>query len=291
MKVITSLKAIFLIFSCFGMLSSFAQINTPPLSPRSEIMQNVGFGTIRVDYSRPSMRGRIIFGDLVPFNELWRTGANESTTISFSENMYIEENKVPAGKYSLFTIPSEKKWTIILNKDANLWGTNGYDRNFDLLRFEVMSEPFPEHVETFTIGFGDMTQATARLYMEWENTRVSFMISTDADQRIVTEIQERLKDPMVDVANTYYSSANYYLTTNRELDQAMTWIDKAIEFNGEKSYYLNLKAKIFAGQDKYSKAVQYARKAIEMAKLEKNEYQVTLNEKLIEKWKEHTGGI
>jgi hypothetical protein len=291
MKVFTSLKAVFFIFSCFGMLSSFAQINMPPLSPRSEIIQNVGFGTIRVDYSRPSMRGRVIFGDLVPFNELWRTGANECTTISFSENVFIEEQKVPAGKYSLFTIPSEKNWTIVLNKDANLWGTNGYDKKFDLLRFDVMTEPLPEHVETFTIWFGDLTQATARMYMEWENTMVSFMISTDADQRIVTEIEDRLRDPMVDVANTYYSSANYYLLTNRDLDQALTWIDKAIEINGEKSFYLNLKAKVYARQDKYGKAVQVARKALELAKLEKNEYQVMLNEKLIEKWKDAAGGI
>lgn len=291
MKVLTSLKAMLLLVACFGMLSSFAQINTPPLSPRAEIIQNVGFGSVRVDYSRPSMRGRVIFGDLVPFNEIWRTGANECTTISFSENVFIEENKVPAGKYSLFTIPSEGKWTIILNKEVNLWGTNGYDMNLDLLRVDVLTEVLPEHIETFTITLGDMTQATCRLYMEWEHIRASFMISTDADQRIVREIQDRLRDPMVDVANTYYSSANYYLMTNRDLDQAMTWIDRAIEINGERSYYLNLKAKIFADQDKYSRAVQYARKALELAKLEKNEYQVMLNEKLIKKWKDAAGGI
>ena len=291
MKALTSLKAMLLVAACFGMLSSFAQINIPPLSPRSEIIQNVGFGTVRIDYSRPSMRGRVIFGDLVPFNELWRTGANECTTISFSENVFIDEKKVPAGKYSLFTIPSEKRWTIILNRDYNLWGTNGYNSQKDLIRFDVVPELVAEHVETFTIIPGDITYATTKLIIEWENTRVSFLISTDADKQIVTKIQEKLRDPMVEVANIYFSSANYYLTTNRDLDQAMAWINKAIEINGEKSYYLSLKAKIYAEQDKYSRAIQFARQALEQARIENDQYQIEVNEQLIKKWKDLTGGI
>lgn len=291
MKVLTSLKAFLLLVACFGMLSSFAQIETPPMSPRSEFKQNVGFGTITIDYSRPSMRSRVIFGNLVPFNELWRTGANECTTIAFTENVFLEKSVVPAGKYSLFTIPGKEKWTIILNRENNLWGTNGYDSQRDLMRFDVLPESLAEHVETFTIGLGEITFASARLMMEWENTRVSFLISTDADKRIITKIQEKLRDPMVDVANTYYSSANYYLMTHRDLDQAMAWIDKAMEINGEKSFYLSLKAKIYAEQDKYSRAIQFARQALEQARIENDQNQISVNEQLIKKWKEHTGGI
>lgn len=292
MKASALIKTSLFLLLCTGfLLPSFAQINVPPLSPRSELRQNVGFGTITIDYSRPSMRGRVIFGDLVPYNELWRTGANECTTISFSEKVHIEGETVPPGKYALFTIPDRDAWTIILNKKPNLWGTHGYDQNFDLVRFKVTPDVLDEHVETFSILLGELTQSTARLFMEWENTRVSFLVSTDADNRIVTEIEEKLRDPMVEVANTYYSSANYYLTTHRDLDQAMAWMDQAIELQGEKSYYLSLKAKIFAAQDKYAKAIQFARRALEQAKREENEYQVRLNEKLIQKWKDTSGSI
>jgi tetratricopeptide (TPR) repeat protein len=262
-----------------------AQINMPDLSPRCTFTQKIGFGEVTIDYSRPSMRGRTIFGDLVPFNELWRLGANEATAITFTEDVFINDHEVTKGMYLLFAIPGHDEWTFVLNKAYRLWGKYGYDQNKDVLRFKSKVEKLPIHVETFTIDIGEMTSTTGHVMVSWENTRVKFQIGTDADTRIVEEINKKLKNPTVVLGNTYFSAANYYLKTHRDIDQAMAWIDKAIEINGENGNYLNLKAQIYAEMDDYSKATQWAKKSIAKAKLEENEYLVDMNEELIEKWK------
>lgn len=290
MKKQIFLKTFLLLWACFGLLTLDAQIVFPDLSPRATLTQKVGFGEITVDYSRPSMRGRVIFGDLVQFGEVWRTGANQSTRISFQEDVFLNEHKVPGGTYSLFTIPGEHEWTIILNTATRLWGAYGYNSNKDLLRFTVPVNNLPVHVESLTIDIGELTQTTGSVMISWENTLVKFQIGTDADARIVEEIQKKLKNPMVTVANTYYSSANYYLETHRDPQQAMLWADKAIEISGETSSHMTLKAKIYAELDQYQKAVQYAKKAKEQAMKEGNENLVEMNQLLIEKWRKAAGG-
>ncbi len=261
-----------------------AQINVPDLSPRCTYTQKIGFGEITIDYSRPSMRGRTIFGELVPYNELWRLGANEATAITFTEDVFINDQEVPKGMYLLFAIPGQNEWTFVLNKAYRLWGKYGYDQNKDVLRFKTKVQKLPIHVETFTIEIGDLGPTMGHVMVSWENTMVKFQIGTDADTRIVEEINKKLKNPTAVLGNTYYSAANYYLLTHRDIDQAMVWIDKAIELNGESGNYFNLKAQIYAEMDDYAKATQWARKSIEKAKLEDNEYLVTRNEMLIEKW-------
>lgn len=271
-----------------GFLLTFqmeAQINIPPLSPANWVKQQVGFTDIEIIYSRPSMRGRVIFGDLVPYDEIWRTGANAATTISFSQPVFINEKEVPSGKYSLFTIPGVSEWTIILNKNTSLWGTNGYQASMDLMRFQVKPQLLPLHFETFSIDVGEISQNAANIMLMWENTLVKFRISTKTDEQILAQIQSELDQPLKRVGNTYFAAANYYYDSHRDVDQAMLWVDEAIKLNGELYNYLNLKAKLFAEKGDYNKAIQFAKQSIEKAKNADQPAFVKMNELLIEKWR------
>lgn len=286
MKNFTVLKTCMLVLASFAMIPLYGQINVPDLSPRCQMVQSIGFGTVKVDYSRPSMNKRVVFGELVPFGQIWRTGANKATLITFSEDVFLNDHEVSKGTYSLFTIPGEKVWTIILNRNTNLWGSYNYDKAEDYLRFEVKTAKLKDHVESFTIDIGEHTRTTANIMMSWENTLVKFKIGTNADQTVVAEIEGKLDNPMVEVANTYYAAANYYLDTHRDIDKAMTWVNKSMEIGGEDGYKLLLKAKIYAEKGQYQKAIQHARKTIDMASMDANQKNLVIAaEKLVDKWK------
>ncbi len=273
----------------FGMLclssSLNAQLEIPPLSPRGLTSQQVGFMKVEIDYSRPSMRGRTIFGELVPYGKMWRTGANACTKISFSEDVTLEGQRVPAGRYALLTIPGEKEWTIILNKNLKLRGLNGYDAKHDLVRFKVMPKMLDYHFETFTIDVGEVTQTSATLQLLWENTVVRINMGTGADEKIVAQIEEKLNNPMVHIGNTYFGAAAYYLQTHRDMDQAMEWVDKAIEINGDSWSYLHLKGSILAEKGEYRKAIQVGQDAVAAAEKEGSSAGKDRAEASIEKWK------
>lgn len=243
-----------------------AQIDLPPLSPEGYVKQKVGFVTVEVNYSRPSMRGRAVFGELVPYGEIWRTGANSSTKLKFSQEVTLNDHKVPAGEYALYTIPGEKEWTIILSKNTKLWGAYGYKEADDLVRFNAMPEKTAYHFETFTIDIGELTGTTATMQLLWENTVVRVNLGTRTDEEVVAKIEEQLDNPMVHVGNNYFAAANYYLRTHRDLDQAMTWIDKAIELNGVTPWYMDTKAEILVEQGDYAEAIKIANQGIESAK-------------------------
>lgn len=262
-----------------------AQISTPTASPRCNFTQEIGFGKITVDYSRPSMKGRVIFGELLPYDVMWRTGANQSTMLTFTEDIFINDTKLKKGSYSLFTIPNKKEWTIILNSDLTLRGTRGYMKEKDVVRFKVPVKLLPTHVETFTIEVGDLTSNTASIFLRWENTEAGFKIRTTTDEQILVQINEQLANPMESVANTYTFAANYYLETHRDLDKAMVWVDKAIEIMGENGHNLLLKAKIYAEQDQYAKAIKYAKKSLALAEIEKDTSLIEMDKFYLNKWK------
>ncbi|NND05502.1 MAG: DUF2911 domain-containing protein [Saprospiraceae bacterium] len=286
MKKFTVLKTCLLVLATFAMIPLHGQINIPDLSPRCQLVQSIGFGKVKVDYSRPSMNKRVVFGEVVPFGQIWRTGANKATLITFSEDVLLNDHKVSNGTYSLFTVPGKKVWTIILNRNTNLWGTDNYDEAKDYLRFEVKTAKLTDHVESFTIDIVEHTRTTANIMISWENTLVKFKIGTYADQIVVAEIEQKLKNPMTDVANTYYAAATYYLDTHRDIDQAMTWVNKSMEIGGEDGYKLLLKAKIYAEKSQYQRAIQHARKSIDMASMDENQKNLVIAaEKLVDKWK------
>lgn len=261
---------------------ALAQIKTPPASPTFELKGTVGFAEVKVVYSRPSANGRQVAGNLIPYNEVWRTGANASTKISFSEPVKLNGNSVPAGDYALYTIFTEEKATIILSKNLSWWGAIGYDPAEDLLRFEVPVKHPSSHYETFTISFSDFKRNSANLNLKWENTKAMFSIESDVDARVMADIKAQLIDTKTPNARSYYDGAAYYFDTDRDPKLALTWITKAIEMNENPQYWMvHLKAKILAKNNNKPEAIATAKKSMEMAKTAGNMDYVKLNEQLI----------
>jgi tetratricopeptide (TPR) repeat protein len=261
----------------------FAQLNLPEPSPAGHLKQEVGYTDITVTYSRPGAKGRKIFGALVPYDKLWRTGASEATKIRFYDSVTIEGNKLAAGAYSLFSIPGEKEWTIIINKDSSMHGTSNYTEEHDVLRFKVKPEPAPRYYETFTIEVNDIIKNTAQVFLLWENTQVKFNVTTNADERVMAEINERINVKKEDRPGLYYQSALYYFNNNKDLSQALQWIQKAVKAD-EDFNYLQLQARIQAELKDYKTAIRSAKRSSELAKAKKWNDVVSKNEQLIEEW-------
>ena len=237
----------FLVFSLIS-LTLQAQVTLPPVSPRATITQKVGLTPVSINYSRPSVGGRKIFGDLVPFGQVWRTGANQSTKITFAESVTLEGNRVPAGKYALYTIPGDQQWTIIIHRDTTLWGSDKYDPKNDLMRFTVPSNKSNENIEAFTIDFTNYTQNSADIELMWAKTIVKFRIETEVDAKVMAELEERMKSKDADYS-VYYLAAGYLYNNDKNLDQALQWINKSIAMD-PKYWTVHLKDLILAKQKK-----------------------------------------
>src|SRR5690606_2097771 len=243
---------------------TLAQLALPAASPASVVTQGIGLGEVKIDYSRPSLKGRKMFGAQVPYNSVWRTGANKVTNITFSRDMEINGLKVAAGRYALLSIPSTTEWTIILNKEAEAWGAYTYKESEDVLRFKVKSEKLKSTIEHFTIRFDDFTPTEANLVIEWENTRVKFPIKHDPDSEIMDQIKKLTASSDAN-AGVLLGAANYYLETNRDLNQAYAWASKAVETN--KAFWaLAARAKIASRIGKCDVALEDAKAALPGAK-------------------------
>lgn len=269
------------------LLSSLAtaQLKTTQPSPSASIKQTVGLTEVEIEYSRPSMKGRKVFGELVAFGETWRTGANKATSIELTEDVKLGGKEVKAGKYSIFTIPGEAEWTIIINKNTELWGEGGLKQEEDAARFTVKPTKLNDAVETFTIDFSNFDGGNAVINLMWENTKVSFVIETKANEAIEAQIKELLIDGPG--AGTYYGAARYYLDNNKDLKQALVWIDKAIEKRPDAFWYIHQKAKIQGNLGLKKEAIATAEKSMELAKANKEgDYgYVKSNEDLIKELK------
>ncbi len=261
---------------------ALAQIKTPPASPTFEVKGTIGFAEVKVVYSRPSARERQVAGNLIPYNEVWRTGANASTKISFSEEVKLNGHPVPAGEYALYTIFTEEKATIILSKNLSWWGAIGYDPAEDFLRFDVPVKHPSSHYETFTISFSDFTRNSANLNMKWEHTKAMFSIESDVDARVMADIKAQLIDGKNPTARSYYDGAAYYYDTNRDAKLALSWVTKAIDMDKKPQYWMwYLKAQLLAKNNMKAEAITTAKKAIELAKEAGNMDYVKLNEQLM----------
>lgn len=256
-----------------------AQITMPQPSPLSTVSQKIGLTDVSITYSRPSAKGRKVYGDLVPFDKLWRTGANKCTKITVNDTVKINQVKMGPGDYSLFAVPSEKVWMIVINKDATLSGITGYDESKDVTRFKVNAEKCP-FTETFTINFSDLTLTSANIEITWETTKVSFKIESDPDAKVMKNIDQSLQ---VNPVN-YYQAARYYMDTNRDLKQALVWIDQAISGGYNKYWVLRQKSLIQAGLGDYKGAIATANESKTMAQKDGNDDYVKMNEASIKEW-------
>lgn len=257
-----------------------AQINMPQPSPLSTVSQKVGLVDVSITYSRPSAKGRKVFGGLVPYDKMWRTGANMATKLTISDSVKIAHFWVPKGEYAIFTIPSQLEWMVIISKQANLAGTNGYSQTEDVGRFKVKPVTIP-FTETFTINFANLTTKSAEVQLDWETTRVSFLIETDPDRAVMKNIEQALTIP----ARNYYQAAKYYYENDKDLNKALEWINLAIANNYERYWVLRVKSLILAKLGNYDDAIATAERSIELAKKDNDDAYVKMNQESIAEWK------
>ena len=242
------------------------QIRPTSASPAASFEQEVGSAIIKVAYSRPLVRGRQIFGALVPFDKLWRTGASDCTVVTTSEDISFGNNVLKAGSYSIFSIPSINEWTIIVNTDTTLHGETGYDEKKDVIRFKVPIEKSPSFYETFTIELNDInSKGEALLKILWENTMVKIPIKSKEDDTLMALIDQHLIKGKTQDAALLFQAANYYYSTKREYKQAIDWLVEAEKLNPDNFYYPNLRQKIASELKDYATAIEAAKKALALA--------------------------
>ena len=272
------MKKIFLfVVASYILLSSEAQqLTTPQPSPTANIKQNFALSSIEISYSRPGVKGRKVFGDLVPYGKVWRTGANNATTITFGEEVMIGGTKVPAGKYGLLTIPNQNEWTIIISKQTNVTSPADYKQDQDLVRVTAKPEATPFSIETFMITVDDIKSNSCMIGMGWEKTWVSFPITADVESKVMNQI----KSVMEGDNKPYFNAAVYYIDNGKDLAKAVEWLDKAYAQNPEAFWVLYQKARAQKLLGKKNDAVATSNKSIELAKKAKNDDYVALNEKL-----------
>jgi tetratricopeptide (TPR) repeat protein len=256
------------------------QLKLPALSPTAKISQEFSISNIDISYSRPSMRGRKIFGDVVPFGKVWRTGANGATKLKLGEDMEIAGQKIKAGEYAVYTIPNKDKWEVILNTGTGNWGTDGYAKSDDVARFYVKASSNENVLQTFTINITDLTFNTCKIEMAWERTKISIPVEAHNGDAIAVNIDKAINHPPT---IPYFSAANYYFETNQKLDVASMYVNKALEQDPKAFYMWYLKARIEKKLGHKEEAVAAAKKSMETAKGSANEAEYTRNNlKLIE---------
>ncbi len=268
------MKYFFLIIGILLMTSfSFGQrLNTPTLSPISKISQEIGLTEIQLEYSRPSAKGRTIFGALVPYDKLWRTGANSSTKITFHEPAIVGGNSIEKGTYALYTIPGLEQWTVIIHSNITLRSLagNAYKPEDDVFRFTVKSQQLNQYTETFTMQFTDLKTNSSNLQIIWEHTLVNIPISVEVDKYIALQMSEFLQHPEKIPHRTYFEAAQYYLNNKKDLNDALHWIDASLEKSPNNFRYGLLKAKIQAKRGDEKSAILTIEQAHKWAKNAKN---------------------
>ena len=281
----TILLGIMLLQSVIIVAQDKIQIRLTAPSPAASFEQEVGSAKIKMTYSRPLVRGRKIFGELVPFDKLWRTGASDCTVITTSEDISFGSNVLKAGSYSIFSIPSTKEWTIIVNTDTTLHGETGYDEKKDIMRFKVPIEKSPNFYESFTIELNDInSKGEAFIKILWENTMVKIPIKSKEDDTIVALIEQHIIKGKTQNATLLFQAVNYYYGTNRDFKQAMVWLLEAEKLNPQNFYYPNLRQKIAAELKEYTTAIEAAKKALALAEKEKMKSDIVTLKKRIADW-------
>lgn len=259
------------------------QIKLTPASPSASFVQELGSTTITVNYSRPLVKDRKIFGELVPFDQIWRTGASDATQFSVNKDITFGGNKLVAGDYSLFSIPSKNEWTIIVNTDTKLHGDSEYDEKKDIFRFKIASEKSTHFYETFTIEINDITtKGEAFLKLMWENTMIKIPIKSMDDDTIMELINQNLMVEKIQDATLLFQAANYYNLTKRDTKQAITWLLQAEKMEPDNYNFPYLRQKMAAATKDYPVAIDAAKKAVKNAELKKMKSQDILKNQIKE---------
>jgi len=267
-----------------GLLAQAPKINFPVASPAGTVIQRVGLTDIQINYNRPGAKGRKVFGGLVPYDHIWRTGANTATKISFSTPVKLNGTAIPAGTYELFTIPGATEWTVIIHKNMSQWGAYSYDEKNDVARVKATAIPLHDHVESLEIYLNDLRDESATLNIAWEKVRVPVTLTVDVKSTLVPQIEAVMAaggDKL-----PYASAAMYYLENGLDLKKAAAWMDAAIAAQPDAFYLVYRKALILEKMGDKAGAIATARKSLEAANQAtgaiKDEY-VGLNQAVIDR--------
>jgi DUF2911 family protein len=264
-----------------------AQIKTPAPSPTQTVTQAFGLGEIKIEYSRPGVKGRVIFGELVPYGKVWRTGANQSTKITLSDTVKINNTAVVPGTYAIYTMPGQAEWDIMLYKDLTLGGdVADYKTANELMRFKAKPVAISDKMETFSIQINNVTSTSCSVDLVWDKTKVSIPVTTDIDTRIEKQIAKELAPGD---RKPYYAAASYYYDNNKDLNKALEWANIAVENNPDAYWMSHLKAKIQLKMKDYAGAIKSAEMSMAKATADKNDDYVKLNEKLLAEAKKMPG--
>lgn len=278
MKKLLSIAFIFCLTFSVG-----AQIQTPQPSPFGKIEQKVGLTDVSVEYSRPAMRGRTIFGDLVPYGKVWRTGANANTKISFSDNVKIDGKELKKGSYSIYTKPGKDSWEVIFYSTTDNWGVpQDWDEGKVALTATAKTMEMPMEMETFTILIDNIDNNSADLNFIWENTVAMLEFEVPTDEKASASIEKIMNGPS---ANDYFAAASYYHETGKDLDKAYDWVTKATEMAGDQAFWmLRRKSLIEADMGKKEDAIATAKRSLASAEKANNADYVKMNKESIAEW-------
>jgi hypothetical protein len=266
-----------IVMMVFTAVNVYAQLTPQPSSTQS-IVQDFGLGKINLNYSRPDVKGRKIFGGMEPYGAVWRTGANSATVIKFTDEVSMEGNKIPAGEYGIFSIPGEKEWTIILSKQPKQWGAYMYKEADDFLRFKVKTEHLTALTETMTLAFTNVATTSCDLQMMWERSGFTIHMTTDIDAKVMARIDSAMNTDK----KPYYEALIYYYNNNKDMDKALAW---ATELEKDKNFPPFVpklwKARILLRKGDKAAAITTAQEGVKMATDMKTDEYVRLNNELI----------
>jgi hypothetical protein len=276
-------KLVLFAFALTLMFSVNAQIETPAPSPFSKVEQKVGLTDVTLEYSRPSMRGREVFGNLVPYGKMWRTGANKNTIITFSDAVTIDGQSLEAGSYAIFVTPNEKSWDIAFYSDTENWGTpREWDDAKVAAKTSVKTVSVPMKVETFTITFDNLTTNGAELGFIWENTMANITFEVPTGEKVSAAIKKTMAGPS---ANDYYAAAVYNLNEGKDLEKAKFWMDKAMAMVKEPAFWqLRQQSLLYAKMGDKKNAIATAKISLEKSKEAKNADYIKMNTESLKEW-------
>lgn len=262
---------------------SSAQVKLPRPSQKATVMQTIGLTDITLAYSRPGVKGRAIWGGLVPYGEPWRTGANEATTFTCSEEVTVEGQKLPAGTYSLLTIPGADEWTVAFNKEKDLWGAYAYKPESDVLKVKVKPQASPAAEEWMSFRFSDLSWKGATLALYWEKLMLPVRIGVDDVEQCLTAVRDTITRAKADDWRTPYRGASFCLDAGANLEEGTKWAEKSVAI--EEGYYnVSLLARYRAEKGDLKEAVALAEKAIKLGKAQKEPADTKPTERLLAEW-------
>ena len=270
-------KFLFAAMAACTFIIADAQLKTPAPSPTQTIKQDFGLSSIELAYSRPGVKGRKIFGDIVPFGSIWRTGANNATNITFGDEVTIGGTKVPAGKYGLLTIPEKNNWTIIISKQTDVTGPAAYKKDMDVIRVTADVMKMKSATESFTMQFANIKPTSCELHMMWDKSTVVLPIVTEVDSKIMANIESAMKTDKP----PYFQAALYYMDNGKDLNQALAWFNKAVEAQPNAFWIQHQWANCLAKLGQKNEAKTAALKSKELAIAAKNDDYVKMNDKLL----------